>query len=295
MCTISIESASFYFFTDTIDQYPNGPHFSPFFYVTIMGAVGAIFSLIGVYIYNKYMKNWKYRTLFTINNLIFMIVNLTNIIVYKRWNLTLGISDKLFVLGADAFQEVVAKWNWLPGIVILSQMCPDGVEATMYALLAGAQNFGSNLASYAGAYVLTLLKVQPNGSINEEHQFENLWIAALISSVLPCLPLILIPYLIPDCRQTDRLDIAKHNKYKKASIKDIDDDDDDDSKHILNSTEAPSDSLTLSDNDNDDDVSYRRTSDLNQDENHLLTINDDNDLYQPPQEDKLQVVDINNE
>ena len=36
----------------------------------------------------------------------------------------------------------------MPSIVIISQLCPDKVEATMYALFAGSSNFGGNLANY---------------------------------------------------------------------------------------------------------------------------------------------------
>ena len=75
-------------------------------------------------------------------------------------------------LRSDAMQAAVAMWNWIPGIVILSQLCPEGVEATKcttrpappappngpldtpdatssvgrYAILAGSQNLGTNLA-----------------------------------------------------------------------------------------------------------------------------------------------------
>ena len=44
----------------------------------------------------------------------------------------------------------------------------------------------------------------PDGSDHEDHKFDHLWIAGLLSACGPCLPLLLLR-LIPDGRQTDRL------------------------------------------------------------------------------------------
>ena len=49
----------------------------------------------------------------------------------------LGISDKFFVLASDAVQMVVMEIVWLPNMLLMSQLCPKGCEATMFALLAG--------------------------------------------------------------------------------------------------------------------------------------------------------------
>lgn len=180
-------------------------HFSAFFYTTVIGVVGAVFSLVGVALYNRWMKNWKYRTVFMTTNIIYAAVNLVNIICFKRWNVQVGVPDTLFVLGADAFQLVVQQWTWIPGIVILSQLCPDGVEATMYALLAGTSNLGGNIALHLGSYLLAYLDCNPDGSPGETEQFRNLWLGAFISACGPLIPLVAVNFLIPDAHQTDRL------------------------------------------------------------------------------------------
>ena len=53
LCNISIEGAAFLFFTDNEVQYPAGPHFSEVFYTTWVGVVSAVFSLIGITLYNR--------------------------------------------------------------------------------------------------------------------------------------------------------------------------------------------------------------------------------------------------
>ena len=63
-------------------QFPAGPHFSNAFYITAVGTVSAIFSLVGIFTYNKIMYAWKYRTLLALTNVIFMAVNLVSAMVY---------------------------------------------------------------------------------------------------------------------------------------------------------------------------------------------------------------------
>eukprot|EP00959_Pyramimonas_sp_CCMP1952_P448666 9394886-Pyramimonas_sp.AAC.1 len=38
---VSTSGASFYFYTDTPAMYPEGPHFSEFFYNSVMGTAGS--------------------------------------------------------------------------------------------------------------------------------------------------------------------------------------------------------------------------------------------------------------
>merc|ERR1719350_2632214 len=128
-----------------------------------------------------------------------------DVVMFSRLNIRIGIPDHIFVLGASVFQTIIGQWMWMPGVVILSQLCPKGMEATMYALLAGCHNLGNTIASSCGALVLELLGVNPTGGAHESEQFDRLWVASAISIVMPMLTLILLPWLIPNVRQTDKL------------------------------------------------------------------------------------------
>jgi len=201
----SIGGASFYFFTDGPKAYPEGPHFSMVFYTSVLGVVGSVCSLIGIYSYQKCMKNWTYRELLMMTNIVLSILSLSDCVVFSRLNLKLGIPDKAFVLGASVLQTIVGQWMWMPGVVILSQLCPKGMEATMYALLAGCHNLGNTIASACGAYALQLLGCNPSGADNESHEFDRLWLGSALSTALPMLTLVLIPFFIPDAKQTDKI------------------------------------------------------------------------------------------
>jgi hypothetical protein len=78
----------------------------------------------------------------------------------------------------------------------------------MYALLAGSSNLGQGLAQYSGAVLLQAFGCQPKGAIDEGEQFKHLWMASLIGIILPLGTLFLIPFLIPDASQTERLLVA---------------------------------------------------------------------------------------
>merc|ERR1719311_802628 len=131
-------------------------------------------------------------------NVVLSCLNLCDCILLSRLNVRMGIPDKAFVLGGSVLQTIVSQWMWMPGVVILSQLCPKGMEATMYALLAGCHNLGNTIASNCGAYVLLLLNCNPSGADNEDAEFTNLWRGSVLSTVLPMFTLLLLPWLIPD-------------------------------------------------------------------------------------------------
>jgi folate/biopterin transporter len=204
-CALSIEGGTFYFFTDTESQYPEGPHFTAFFYTTVVGLVAGICGLLGLWTYNRFMKAWTYRWIYLIANVAVTVLNLVGLILYTRANITWGIPDKVFVLCGSVMQSLVLTWMWIPGVVMLAHLCPKGLEASMYALLAGCHNIGSSVAQYSGAYMLNRLEITPNGSIGESGKFENLWIAVLVSAVLPLFSLAFLPICIPNISQTEKI------------------------------------------------------------------------------------------
>jgi hypothetical protein len=219
MFSVSISTAVFFFFTDTVEQYPEGPHFSTYFYITVMGTVSAVCSILGLWGYDSFMKNWTYRTVLIVNNILYMVISLCNVFLYMRWNVKyMGIPDYVFVLGTEVLEQIVSIWTYIPMTVMMSHLCPPGMESTMFAILAGSSNLGNSFAQYQGAFLLKVLNITPNGSVNESAKFDNLWIASIISSVLPCIPLILVCFLIPNAYQTQSLLV-------EGSVQDDDDDD----------------------------------------------------------------------
>lgn len=204
--SISLRAATFFFYTDPVEAYPAGPHFSREFYVSVMGAVGIVLALVGVMTYATFMMHWSYRRVFAVTGIFYMLALLPNIALYRRWNIALGIPDIVFVLGAEVVQTIVGVWNNMPFGVLMLSLCPPGMEASIYAILAGTSNLGSAFAAYQGAFVLDMLHIKPTGNMSgEAEQFDNLWIASAINISMQIVPLCFIPFLLPDARQTDNL------------------------------------------------------------------------------------------
>jgi len=202
---VSTSGASFYFYTDTKEMYPEGPHFSEFFYNTVMGIVGSVCALVGIFFYQRYMSTWRYRSMLILTNVVLSAFAALDIMMFARVNVRLGIPDHALCLGLSVFETVIAQWQWMPQVVILSYLCPKGMEATMYALLAGCHNVGNTIASNSGALLLKRLGVEPSGEANESAQFERLWVAATISTILPLVAILVLYRLIPDARQNERI------------------------------------------------------------------------------------------
>ena len=82
-----------------------------------------------------------------------------DLILVTRWNLQLGIPDRWFVLGDEAFFEVISRFKMLPMLVLCTRLCPFGVEGTIFALLMAVYNLAVTTSGYWGAALCSALGV----------------------------------------------------------------------------------------------------------------------------------------
>jgi hypothetical protein len=107
-----------------------------------------------------------------------------------------------FHFSSQVIYQVAAMMDFMPAVVLTSASCPKGMEATVYALLAGFQNFGSNVAREVGVGLLNYLKIQTTEPCN----FERFPFAIVLAHIIVpslCIPLIFI--LIPNKLMTEKL------------------------------------------------------------------------------------------
>lgn len=63
--------------------------------------------------------------------------------------------DELTYLLGDAIVfQLCATLDFMPAVVLTSKLCPPNVESTVYALLAGFQNFGTQVSRTVGVAML---------------------------------------------------------------------------------------------------------------------------------------------
>jgi hypothetical protein len=211
---LSLGGSSFYFMTDDEDQFPGGPNFGTTFYAIVLPFCGNLFSLVGIWAYKRTSTTWTYQQMYIFGNLLSTFAYLLDTVFYLQLHRSwcfgqycgkeyAHVLDHAFVLGGTSLQNVIGWWLWMPSIVLMSQLCPTGMEAIMFANIAGCHNLGSTIAKNLGAVLLEEASVRPNGSPNEGSQFQNLWMVSMISSLLPLVPIVLVPWFIPNKLNTE--------------------------------------------------------------------------------------------
>lgn len=203
--SMNIDGALFYFYTNSAEAYPEGPHFTPYFYTAAIGLAvfGGIF--IGFTTGDSLFPGWTYRQILGTTLVLRCLTQLLLVPVFLRWNVRLGVPDSIWVLTATAMDTCVFAWRWIPKQVMGSQLTPDGSEATVIALNAGSFNLAMVLSSYVGAHMLSTYGIKPRGDPGESMMFASLWKAQVTAAVAPLLLLAAVPLLIPAKTPTDKL------------------------------------------------------------------------------------------
>jgi folate/biopterin transporter len=177
----------------------NRPCFSPQFF-SALSVLGYIVFLLGTVLYNKYFSAWSYKAIWTYTQIMLAALGIADLVLVMRWNTALGISDKAFVIGDEVIGDLVARINAMPLFVLAAAVCPDGVEATLFAMNMSLSNFGRTVGAYTGIGIMQML-----GGIKAP-EFNNLPAFILIRSLARLLPILLIPCLVPDGAPTQEPD-----------------------------------------------------------------------------------------
>ncbi|CAN8068551.1 unnamed protein product [Agarophyton chilense] len=182
---------------------PGGPHFSFTYYVTYASLVGSIAGAVGVAVFQRYLSRGYFRTAFWTTCLVKLAASAFDIAIVKRYNLSFGVPDKMaFLLGDAIIFQVAYTLDFMPAVVLTSKVCPKGMEASVYALLASYQNLGSNVSRTLGVALIDRLNIKTTPPCD----FTNLPMAIVIAHVM--LPLLVFPLvfvLIPNAKMTDDL------------------------------------------------------------------------------------------
>lgn len=152
-------------------------------------SIGALGSLVGVLLYQNFLKNYPFRDVLFWTQLLYGISGLLDLVFVLRINLKLGLPDYLFVVIDEAVSQMIGRLKWMPLLVLSSKLCPAGIEGTFFALLMSIDHVGFLSSAWAGGLLLHILNITRT-------QFENLWMAILIRSILRVVPIALL-FLIP--------------------------------------------------------------------------------------------------
>ena len=185
---VQIGGALDYWYTADNDCVIAGPNFDYTYYSTYVRIVAAIASCLGVVLFQTVMAGWKLRRIFWVSVLLRCAGGVFDVIIVQRWNIALGISDKaMYMVGDAIIYDICYTLNFMPAVLLTSKLCPKDLESTTYALLAGFQNFGQQVARTLGVALITLFDIRTEAPCKWEG------LSALIAVAHMILPLILVP------------------------------------------------------------------------------------------------------
>ncbi|KAK4425661.1 Folate-biopterin transporter 1, chloroplastic [Sesamum alatum] len=191
------DSAMFYFTTNKLG-------FSPEFLGRVK-LVTSVASLVGVGIYNGFLKSVRLRKIFLVTTVTGSALGMTQVLLVTGLNRRFGISDEWFAIGDSMIITVLGQVSFMPVLVLAAKICPEGMEATLFATLMSVSNGGSVLGGLLGAGLTRLFGVTKD-------RFNNLTpliILCNLSSLLP-LPLLgLLPEDIADADSKEGSDIEE--------------------------------------------------------------------------------------
>jgi len=186
--TPTADSAFFFFTTNELG-------FAPEFLGRVR-LVTSVASLIGIWLFQRFLKNIPFRTMMGWTTVLSAALGMTALILVTHTNRVLGIDDHWFSLGDSLILTVMGQIAFMPVLVLSARLCPEGVEATLFALLMSIWNLAGLLSHESGALLTHWLHVT-------ETKFDNLWLLVVITNVSSLLPLPFLGWLPAGDPQTE--------------------------------------------------------------------------------------------
>ncbi len=178
--TPSADSAFFFFTTNELGFEPE--------FLGRVRLVTSLAALVGIFVYQKYLKSVSFRHILGWSMVLSTLLGLTSLILVTHANRTLGIDDYWFSLGDSLILTVMGQIAFMPVLVLSARLCPDGIEATFFALLMSIWNLAGLLSHEFGALLTQLLGVT-------ETNFDRLWLLVLVTNLSSLLPFPLLGWL----------------------------------------------------------------------------------------------------
>jgi folate/biopterin transporter len=178
--TPTSDGAFLYFMTDELGF---GPEFLGRVRLITAGA-----SLLGVWIYNQYLKSRPIKDILFWASIVSAPLGLTSLLLITHTNRAMGIPDGAFVLGDDVILSILGEIAFLPTLVLAARLCPPGVEAVLFATLMSINNAAGAIGTEIGALLTKVLGVT-------ETNFDNLALLTIICNLSSLYPLFFIGWL----------------------------------------------------------------------------------------------------
>ncbi|XP_074348385.1 putative folate-biopterin transporter 4 [Apium graveolens] len=152
----------------------------------VVGWLGLMF---GTYLYNRHLQKIKLRRILMWAHVGLAFLQLLDLALVSRLNVGFDIPDKIMVLCGSALADAINQFKFMPFLILSGQLCPPGIEGTLFALFMSINNFGSMVGSIVGAALASILNIS-SGS------FSNLPLGIFIQIICTFIPVAFL-FLIP--------------------------------------------------------------------------------------------------
>jgi folate/biopterin transporter len=178
--TPNADSAFFFFTTNELG-------FKPEFLgrVRLFTSLAALF---GAWLYHRFLKSIPFRTILGWSVVFSSLLGMTTLLLVTHINRNFGIDDHWFSIGDSIILTVMGQIAFMPVLVLSARLCPEGIEASLFALLMSIFNLAGLLSNELGALLTHVLGVT-------ERNFDQLWLLILICNLSSLLPLIFLKWL----------------------------------------------------------------------------------------------------
>ena len=174
-------------------------HFSSTF-ISLLMCIGYLTICFGSVLYTWKLKSKSLRSVISVGQLLMAFSSVFELMLVSRANHYYQIPDKALALFTDSLTGAISfTCKSMPLFVLSANLCPPGVEATLFALLASVGNFGFFTSEFLGGVMVDFFGVK-------QGNYQHFWLVILIRGLLRMSPLLYIR-LIPD--ETGELDSQK--------------------------------------------------------------------------------------
>lgn len=177
----NLSTVIFYYETEVLKLEPS--------FLGTARVVGWLGLMLGTFIYNRHLKYMTLRKILMCAHIGLAFLNLLQIVVVSRKNIAFGISDKIMVLFGSALADGINQFKFMPFLILSGQLCPPGIEGTLFALFMSINNFGTTVGSFVGAGLASVLNID-SGS------FDNLLLGIIVHALCNFIPVAFL-FLIP--------------------------------------------------------------------------------------------------
>lgn len=177
-------------------------HFTPEFFGRL-SLISHTMGIVGVFFFRKFLLTVPLRRLFVGIIIVSVVLSLPTLGLVYGWYLRLGVSPQFFAMADTLISAPLSEIGFLPLMVLIARICPVGLEATMFAILASLANIGLAVSDLGGAALSSWFDVHQSAEgvpANYENLHLVMWIA-ILSSVLP------LPFLwkLPETRVAEEI------------------------------------------------------------------------------------------